>query len=334
MSMGSGINIASRLSQQVLRNQIVERRSRLENAAAKVNDASLQDLFDQIDAALHKIDHGSYGYCETCLDPIEEDRLAQNPLVRFCLDHMNQAELEAHQQDIDLAAKIQTQLLPPRDLSVDSWDLHYRYQPVGAVGGDYCELILQENGNSLFFAVGDVSGKGVAASLLMTHLSAIFRSLLSLNLSLSEIMIRANRLFCDSTAAGHYATLVCGRASAGGFEICNAGHCPPILLRRGGIEKIDSSGLPLGLFCGVEHTTSRVTLEIGDCLVLYSDGITESQDLHGNEFGESRLMQAVMDYRTERPESMAECVLRDIQRFRHPLPSSDDETLLILRRRG
>ena len=100
-------------------------------------------------------------------------------------------------------------------------------QPVGAVGGDYCELIVLDDGKSFFFAVGDVAGKGVAASLLMTHLSAIFRSLLSLDLSLADVVSRANRLFCESTAPAHYATLVCGRATANGVELCNAGHCRP-----------------------------------------------------------------------------------------------------------
>src|SRR5581483_2563885 len=87
------------------------------------------------------------------------------------------------------------------------WETHYRYEPAGMVGGDYCEVIPAQEGDSLFFALGDVTGKGVAASLLMTHLSAIFRSLVSLDLPLAELMARANRLFCSSTPATHYATL-------------------------------------------------------------------------------------------------------------------------------
>src|SRR6202043_3987103 len=83
------------------------------------------------------------------------------------------------------------------------WETHYRYQPAGAVGGDYCEIVASGDGTSLFFAVGDVAGKGVAASLLMTHLSAIFRSLLSLDLPLTDLISRANRLFCESTAPAH-----------------------------------------------------------------------------------------------------------------------------------
>ena len=111
----------------------------------------------------------------------------------------------------------------------------------------------------------------------MTHLSAIFRSLLSLDLSLTEMVSRANRLFCESTAPSHYATLVCGRATPDGVEICNAGHCPPLLFRQDATERLDSTGLPLGLFCGGKYTTRHLSLGPGESLVLYSDGITEAR---------------------------------------------------------
>jgi sigma-B regulation protein RsbU (phosphoserine phosphatase) len=139
-----------------------------------------------------------FGLCETCRDAIEAERLESNPLVRFCLDHLSQAELLAHQQDLDLATQIQSKLLPPSDIVSESWDAQYRCEPVGAVGGDHCELIVLDDRQSLFFAVGDVAGKGVAASLLVTHLNAIFRSLLSLDLSLAELVSRANRLFAKA----------------------------------------------------------------------------------------------------------------------------------------
>ena len=131
-------------------------------------------------------------------------------LVRFCLDHLTEKELRAHEQDLELATQIQVRLLPARAITTRDWETHYRYEPAGVVGGDYCEVVASGDGNSLFFALGDVAGKGVAASLLMTHLSAIFRSLLSLQLPLAEVMSRANRLFCESTSATHYATLVAG----------------------------------------------------------------------------------------------------------------------------
>src|SRR5262249_51651357 len=100
-----------------LRPRIIERRVRLQAAAAYLSADYVNDLLTEIDAALEKIDNGSYGLCETCRDPIEADRLESNPLARFCLDHLTAQELRAHEQDLALATQIQTKLLPARDIS-------------------------------------------------------------------------------------------------------------------------------------------------------------------------------------------------------------------------
>ncbi len=327
------MNAASTVAGNTFRPQLLERRTRLQAAAGSVSDDYFTRLIAEIDAALQRIDTGQFGICETCHDTIEADRLERNPLVRFCLDHLSQAELRAHQQDLDLATQIQSKLLPPRDIAVENWDMQYRYVPVGAVGGDYCELIVLNDGKSLFFAVGDVAGKGVAASLLMTHLSAIFRSLLSLDLSLADLVSRANRLFCESTAPAHYATLVCGRATEKGVELCNAGHCPPLHLRRDATHRVESTGLPLGLFSGGQYTVCHLSLDNGESLVLYSDGITEAQDPTGDDYQEERLTRSLRDNCGQSAESMADRVLQDLGRFRQTCPPVDDMTLLIIRRR-
>ena len=327
------MNAAPSIAGHTFRPQLLERRTRLQAAAGSVPDDYFTSLIAEIDAALTRIDTGQFGVCESCHDSIEADRLAHNPLVRFCLDHLSQAEMRAHQQDLDLATQIQSKLLPPRDIALEHWQTQYRYQPVGAVGGDYCELIVLGDGKSLFFAVGDVAGKGVAASLLMTHLSAIFRSLLSLDLSLADLVSRANRLFCESTAPAHYATLVCGRATEEGVEICNAGHCPPLLLGRDATQRLESTGLPLGLFCGGQYTVCHLSLDDGECLVLYSDGITEAQDPAGDDYQEDRLIRSLREHTEQSAETMADGVLQDVARFRQTRPPVDDMTLLIVRRR-
>ncbi|MCC6369281.1 MAG: SpoIIE family protein phosphatase [Bryobacterales bacterium] len=317
-----------------LRPKIVERRARLEAAARRMSADYVNDLLAEIDAALGRIDGGTYGRCESCHDPIEGDRLDRNPLERFCLDHLSEKELRAHEQDLELAMQIQAGLLPARDVATRDWETHYRYQPAGVVGGDYCEIAVSSDGNSLFFAVGDVAGKGVAASLLMTHLNAVFRSLLSLDLPLTEVMSRANRLFCESTPATHYATLAAGRTTEGGVELCNAGHCRPLALRRGGAEWIDATGLPLGLFCNGLYSIRQIRLEPGESLVLYSDGITEGHDGNGNAYEEERLIHALGGGAGEGAAGMADGVLEDVTRFRGGGAQQDDITLLVLRRRG
>lgn len=327
------MNAVSRLADHTFRPRLVERRMRLQGAADSVSPAYLNDLLAEIDAALHRIDTGAYGLCETCHDPIEADRLESNPLVRFCLDHLSTAELQAHQQDLDLATQIQTQLLPPARISLDRWDTYYRYRPVGAVGGDYCELVAQGDSGALFFAVGDVAGKGVAASLLMTHLNAIFRSLLTLDLPLAETVSRANRLFCESTAPAHYATLACGRTTSDGVELCNAGHCSPLLIRRDTTERIESTGLPLGLFATGQYSVQRIDLQPGDTLALYSDGITEAQDASGEQYEEERLMRALRAAFGQGAEAMANHVVRDVAGFCGNCQAADDMTLLVVTRR-
>lgn len=315
-----------------LRPTIIDRRVRLQAAAQFLSADYVNDLIAEIDSALQKIDNGSYGLCETCHDPIEADRLENNPLVRFCLDHLTAKELRAHEQDLELATQIQAKLLPARDISTREWETHYRYEPAGVVGGDYCEIAASGDGKPLFFAVGDVAGKGVAASLLMTHLSAIFRSLLSLDLPLTEVMSRANRLFCESTPATHYATLVAGRTSEHGMDLCNAGHCRPLLLRQHGIERVDPTGLPLGLFSDGGYTVRQIRLDPGDSLVLYSDGITETEDPEGNVYEEERLIRALNGHAKTDAIAMADSVLRDVASFRGARPRQDDMTLLIVRR--
>lgn len=317
---------------QELRPKIIERRVRLQAAARSVSAEYVNDLLAEIDATLQKIDNGSYGLCETCHDPIEADRLACNPLVRFCLDHLTEEELRAHEQDLELATQIQARLLPARDIITKDWETHYRYEPAGVVGGDYCEIVASGDGKSLFFAVGDVAGKGVAASLLMTHLSAIFRSLLSLDLPLTEVMSRANRLFCESTPATHYATLVAGRTTDNGVDLCNAGHCRPLLLQHDGTEWVDSTGLPLGLFCDGRCAIRQIRLDPGETLVLYSDGITEAQDPEDNVYDEERLIRSLHGHAERDAIAMADSVLRDVTRFRDTRPQQDDMTLLIVRR--
>jgi phosphoserine phosphatase RsbU/P len=326
------MNATTTIAARTFRPQLLERRVRLQAAGTSVSAEYLNDLLAEIDSALGRIDNGSFGICETCHDPIEADRLEANPTVRFCLDHLSRKELAAHQQDLDLATQIQSRLLPARDIVLDSWDTQYRYQPVGAVGGDYCDVIAPGGGRPLFFAVGDVAGKGVAASLLMTHLSAIFRSLLSLDLPLGEVVGRANRLFCESTAPAHYATLACGRTTAEGVELCNAGHCRPLVFQRGAVERFEPTGLPIGLFAGAEYGVRHIGLGAGESLALYSDGITEAQDPDGEEYQEERLIQAVRQQFERGAGAMADGVLQDVARFRRTRPPVDDITLLIVQR--
>jgi len=145
-------------------------------------------------------------------------------------------------------------------------------------------------------------------------------------------VVRANRLFSESTAATHFATLVAGRADNRGVELCNAGHCSPVVLGRNGTSRVESTGLPLGIFSSGRYASTLVPLEPGDSLVLFSDGITEAEDPLGNAYEEERLIRSLGSRREADPAALADAVLRDIAAFRGAAPQQDDMTLLIVRR--
>ncbi len=264
-----------------LRHELLARRSRLEQAVMRAPaPRDYQALIAEVDDALARLDRGSYGYCEACGGPIEPDRLLADPLLRRCLDHLSAEERRGLERDLELAARIQTALLPPRDLRAFGWDIAYHFEPVGHVGGDYCDVIAGGAGqDGLVFLLGDVSGKGVAASLLMSNLHATFRSLTPAGSSIEDLMARANRLFCQSTLTDHYATLVCGHLSASGeCQIATAGHWPPLVRRGGRVEPLNAGGFALGIFCQSQYQGQAVRLDPGDLLVLYTDGVTEASD--------------------------------------------------------
>src|SRR5580704_8997988 len=238
---GGSMNTAE---QTYLRTELEQRRERLHEALhSPAADASLSQLLTAVDAALSQIDQGTFGLCERCHDTIEAERLLADPLVRFCLDHLTSAEQRALESDLSLAARIQRALLPKPGRAPAGWDVRYHYQPAGMVSGDYCDLF--ETNDGMLFMLGDVSGKGVAASMLMSHLHATFRSLAEASLPLDRMVQDANRIFCESTLAGQFATLVVGRASRdGSVEFVSAGHLPLLHLGNAEARTEGATGVP------------------------------------------------------------------------------------------
>lgn len=313
-----------------LQNQLEERKRRLESAMALAPQKSgLAGLLRDVDSALARMDKGSYGLCEECHETIERDRLLSDPLVCYCLDHLNASQRAALQRDLDLASEVQRNLLPKTNLRTDGWETHYHYAPLGPVSGDYCDLIPSDG--HLFFVLGDVSGKGVAASMLMTQLHALFRSLTSMGLPLGQMVTQANRVFCESALAGQFATLVCGLAKPDGeVEIHNAGHCPAIVVGQGGVLRVESTGLPLGMFHDFEFSGTRLHMDPGDTLFLYTDGLSEARR-DDDEYGVDRVTHLVRQQATRRPSELISACLDDLRAFSDG-PQLDDLTLLAIQR--
>jgi sigma-B regulation protein RsbU (phosphoserine phosphatase) len=321
--------------QTYLRSELERRYQRLQSALQSPSaDTSLRSLLGEVDAALALMDAGTYGICKECHDPIEKDRLLSDPLVQVCLDHLTREDQRALENDLTLAARIQQALLPPADFATAGWQVRYHYAPASMVSGDYCDL-LELNGG-LLFLLGDVSGKGVAASMLMSHLHATFRSLADANLSLDRMVEAANRIFCESTMAGQFVTLVVGRASRdGSVEFVSAGHLP--LLHLGTVGSVEpcaqgATGVPLGMFATARFPVARLTLAPGEALLIYTDGLTEARNSAGEEYGLHRVKTVAGRRRTAAPGSLiSECLL-DLRDFTAGAKQIDDLTLLAIQR--
>jgi sigma-B regulation protein RsbU (phosphoserine phosphatase) len=319
----------------VMRDQLVQRRERVAAAVSTARaDPQLTALLREVDAALERFEAGTYGLCEVCHDTVEADRLIANPLERFCLDHLNADERRALEDDLQLASQIQQGLLPPRNVSFEGWHIDYRYEPAGVVSGDYVDIV-QTKDADLYFALGDVSGKGVAASMLMAKLHAVFRSLIPLGLGVDQLTERASRMFGESTLPGQYATLVCGRAAKDGeVTICNAGHPPALLSRGGRIEPISATGFPLGMFPSQKFSMEKLKLGAGDTIVLYTDGVPDALNGKDEEYGMPRLIDSTIRSHSLAPDRLVETCVTEVSTFCQGATRFDDITVMGIRRKS
>ena len=315
-----------------LRSELIDWRERLEATARDSADrVEWNNLLREVAAAIDRLGQkDSYGVCQVCHDEIGAATMRADPLARTCLSCLTPAQLSELEDDLDRAWLIQGELLPKQDLKFNGWGVSYHYEPAGRVSGDYCDLVSTDTGD-LYFLVGDVSGKGVAASLLMTRLHAIFRSLIEVGLSVTDLVQRANHLFADKTMSPYYATLVCGKAAPSGeVEICNAGHPAPLLVHGDGVTAIPATGLPVGMFCQENYTSTRVTVSKGDRLLLYTDGLSEARNSQDVEYGEGRLLALLGESRELAANVLINRVLDSVREFSSGRPVSDDLTLMAI----
>jgi phosphoserine phosphatase RsbU/P len=312
-----------------VREQLLAGRTRLADVLAESESDHVLHLLEEVDSALHRIDHGAFGVCEECLGTVEDERLLENPLARVCLDCLTPKQARALEYDLELAAEIQKGLLPPCGVAFAGWDVCYHYQPAGMVSGDYCDL-LRENGH-LYFIMADVSGKGVAAAMLSSNLRAVFHSLVPLGLSVEELMVRANRLFRETALPTQYATLVLGKASTSGdLELANAGHLPALLVGKSGVRTFESMCKPLGYFSDDTVSVAKTRMSPHDTLVLYTDGVSEAENEFNDEYGVERLGRFLAERHSCCTAELVDACTEQVAAFRGTRERADDETLLAL----
>jgi len=236
------------------------------------------------------------------------------------------------EEEMRVAAEIQRGLLPESAPVIPGYGLIGSNRPSRTVGGDYYDFVVDEGG--LRFALGDVSGKGTGAALLMTVLRASVRGHWSEG-EPSEAVTRINRTVCQNVTPGKYVTFFMGRLdpASGKVAYVNAGHNPPILARADGtMETLTTGGVVLGLFDEVEYEQATTDLRSGDVLVVYSDGVTETWNRSDVEFGDGRLADLVRQGRALDAPSLEAEILRELDRFAEGTKATDDRTLIVIKR--
>jgi len=254
------------------------------------------------------------------------------------IEHERLAEVEQAERlmerDLEQAAIIQRGLLPEAPPRLAFVSLAGHNASCRTVGGDYYDFLPYPDGR-VGLVLGDVSGKGIPAAILMASLQARVHLLAEEPGDLSKMMARLNRILAGHCPTNRFVSLffcVLDPAS-GALDYCNAGHNPPLLMRRSGeVERLQGSGPVLGILPDVGFTQRTVTMDRGDLLLLFSDGVTEAVNPAGEEFGEERLVQEVLAGGDADPRDIVDRVLLALGAWSAGAPPADDVTLLAARR--
>ena len=245
------------------------------------------------------------------------------------------AERRRLEEELALARRIQVTALTLRLPELSGYELHAGNLPSRRVSGDYYEVLTRRDGEECVLMIADVSGKGLAAALLVATLEALSASPIQSGQPPEEICTDLARLLYDRTPPEKYATafLAILQPAAGILRYVNAGHNPGLLLRRSGeVEQLDATGPPLGLLSAAHYSAGEVTLDGGDLLLLYTDGITEAANPDDEEFGLPRLIETALQHRGEALRDLAQRIEGDLERFVAGVPFVDDRTFVMVRR--
>jgi serine phosphatase RsbU (regulator of sigma subunit) len=239
-------------------------------------------------------------------------------------------------QELEFAKQVQARLFPQSLPKLNSLDYAGLCLQARSVGGDYYDF-LSYGAQRMGLVLGDISGKGMAAALLMANLQANLRSQCATGWNgPSELLQSVNRLFYENTIDSAYATLFFAEYGdrSRRLRYANCGHYPPLLLRNSGaVERLESTGTVIGLFENLNCDVEERELQPGDTLVLFTDGVTESCDMHGEEFGEGRLLETLGRSLSEPTDRLLRSVVNEIQTF-SPFEQHDDITLIVAKCTG
>jgi sigma-B regulation protein RsbU (phosphoserine phosphatase) len=267
----------------------------------------------------------------SALDTLSAEAALAIENARLYREALDKAKFE---QELKVAAAIQQSLLPASNHDGAFFNAAAASVACRAVGGDFFDYVDMPTG-SFGFILGDVAGKGSPAALLAAAVLGMFSAEATYQTTASPLITRLNHgLFRRAIEARFLTTFYGIIAPDGAFTYCNAGHNPPFLVSRGGVRRLETGGVVLGLFEQASFDEETLQLQPGDFVVVFSDGVSEALNEAGDEFCDERLLEAINENLSATPEEMLEAVLKKVRAFCGEAPQSDDVTILMVRYTG
>jgi phosphoserine phosphatase RsbU/P len=245
-------------------------------------------------------------------------------------------ERERFERELNLAREIQQRFQPSSAPNVSGYEMQGISFPCYEIGGDYYDFIQRPDGR-MVIALGDVSGKGTSAALLMSSLHAAMHAQIPAHKNLGETISAVNRYLAETIPLNRFITLFCAELdpATGTLSFLNAGHNPPLIAHAGGsMEQLAAGGIPLGIVADAVYREGRTQLHPGDALVIYSDGVSETQNAAGEEYGPVRLYNTVARYLEATAAGIRDKIEADLTKFAQGTPAGDDITLVIVKRQA
>lgn len=244
-------------------------------------------------------------------------------------------ERERMEHELQLATEIQQRFQPSAMPSIEGYEFQGISFSCYEIGGDYYDFIPRHDGK-IFVALGDVSGKGTAAALLMSSLHAAIHAQAAAKSTLAETVDSVNQYLAENTPANRFVTLFIAELDPinGTLQYINAGHNPPLLAKNdGSVHQLASGGFPLGILPMAQYEVGQVPLDENEVLVIYSDGVSEANNLKGDEFGIERLEVVIKKNLTASASGLRDKVESALSAFTQTAPANDDITLVIVKRK-
>lgn len=244
------------------------------------------------------------------------------------------AERRRLEEEMKLARQIQVGLLPSKLPEVPGYAFHGGNVPSRGVSGDYFKVEQRNDGEQCVLVIADVSGKGIAASLLTASLEALSAGPIEVGQGAEEICTKVCRRLFHRTPPAKYATMILGILDPATHKLTytNCGHNPALIVRASGVDQLGTSGMPVGLMEFGNYSEVDTAFEPGDTMVLYTDGITEAENPEGEEYGIERLIEVCQRHADKDLAAMSKEIENDLDEFANGVPYADDRTLVLARR--